>query len=73
MENKISKKIKILRRTQVQNRTALARSTMYKYIDDGTFPRPIQLGPRTVGWVESEVDSWLAERVTARDKGYRSL
>ena len=53
----------ILRRKQVQARTGLARSTMYQQIQDGTFPRPIPLGPRAVGWLESEVSNWIAERV----------
>jgi prophage regulatory protein len=53
----------ILRRKQVQARTGLARSTMYQQIQDGTFPRPIPLGPRAVGWLESEVCNWIAERV----------
>lgn len=67
MSNKINKKIRILRRAIVQNRTGIARSTLYKYIDDGTFPRPIQLGPRSVGWVEAEIDNWLSERIARRD------
>src|SRR5258705_10359808 len=41
----------ILRRKQVQNRTGLSRSTIYERVRAGTFPRPISLGPRTVGWV----------------------
>ena len=53
----------ILRRKQVQARTGLARSTMYQQIQDGKFPRPIALGPRAVGWLESEVSNWIAERV----------
>ena len=53
----------ILSRKQVQARTGLARSTMYQQIQDGTFPRPIPLGPRAVGWLESEVSNWIAERV----------
>jgi len=53
----------ILRRKQVQARTGLARSTMYQQIQDGTFPRPIPLGPRAVGWLESDISDWIAERV----------
>ena len=53
----------ILRRKQVQTRTGLARSTMYQQIQDGKFPRPISLGPRAVGWLESEISDWIAERV----------
>ena len=67
MANKTNKKLRILRLALVQQRTGLARSTLYKYIDDGIFPRQISLGPRTSGWIEHEVDSWIAERVDRRD------
>lgn len=55
----------ILRRKQVQARTGLSRSTIYLRIAEGLFPKPISLGPRAVGWLESEIDSWLASRVQA--------
>lgn len=57
-----------LRRKQVESRTGLSRSTIYQYIKDGVFPKPVPLGPRAVGWLESEVRDWIAERVKiARD------
>ncbi len=52
----------ILRRPQVERRTGLSRSTLYQYIQDGRFPKPLQLGPRAVGWLESEVSEWIAAR-----------
>ena len=55
----------ILRRPQVESRTGLRRSTLYTRISEGTFPRPINLGARAVGWLASEVDAWVAERVAA--------
>ena len=53
----------IIRRKQVQARTGLARSTIYLHIKNGTFPRPVPLGPRAVGWLESEISDWIAGRV----------
>ena len=35
-------------------------------IKDGTFPAPIKLGPKASGWLVSEVQNWIAERVSAR-------
>ena len=65
--------LSILRRKQVEARTGLARSTIYHHIKAGTFPRPIPLGPRAVGWLESDVSNWIAERVAlARDNTKRS-
>lgn len=57
----------ILRRREVEARTGLSCSTIYDGIKVGTFPAPIQLGPKSVGWVQSEIDAWLATRVAARD------
>jgi prophage regulatory protein len=56
-----------LRRKQVEARTGLSRSTIYQYIKDGALPKPVPLGPRAVGWLESEVSEWISRRVrTAR-------
>ena len=57
----------ILRRPEVEARTGLACSTIYDGIKAGTFPAPIQLGHKAVGWVGSEINAWLAARVAARD------
>ena len=65
MANK--QKITILRRWQVEAKTGLSRSTLYLFMDEGKFPRPITLGVRSVGWVESEIDSWLVDRIKNRD------
>lgn len=53
----------ILRRKQVEARVGLSRSTIYDAIKAGTFPKPIQLGPRSVGWLESDIAAWLAARI----------
>lgn len=58
----------ILRRSDVEKRTGLCRSSMYAAIDKGTFPKPIRLTPKAVGWLESEIVAWQAERIAARDK-----
>lgn len=57
----------ILRRPKVEKRTGLSRSTIYLLIKKGTFPKPIKLGERSVGWVEAEVDAWLEGRIQQRD------
>lgn len=55
----------MLRRRQVEARTGLSRSTIYAGVNAGTFPKPIQLGAQSVGWLASEIDAWLRERVAA--------
>lgn len=59
-------RLSILRRHDVQARTGLARSTIYLRVAQGTFPKPVSLGGRAVGWVESEIDDWLRQLVDAR-------
>ncbi len=53
----------ILRLPAVKARTGLSRSTIYAFVDCGKFPRPISLGARAVGWVDAEVDAWVARRI----------
>lgn len=56
---------RIIRRPSVEARTGLSRSTIYLKIAQGSFPRPVTLGLRAVGWIESEVDAWIQQQVTA--------
>jgi prophage regulatory protein len=44
-------------------RTGLSRSSIYLWISNEKFPAPVSLGARAVGWVESEVDDWVAQRI----------
>jgi prophage regulatory protein len=53
----------ILRLVHVKARTGLSRSTIYLRIKDGSFPTPIALGPRSVGWLEADVEAWIEARV----------
>ncbi|ORC50188.1 AlpA family transcriptional regulator [Burkholderia sp. A27] len=49
----------ILRRSQVEAKTGLSRSTIYKRMRDGTFPSAIPLGGRMVGWRVADIDQFL--------------
>jgi prophage regulatory protein len=57
--------ITILRLPAVKARTGLGVSTIYLRISNGEFPESVSLGSRAVGWIESEIDDWLEERVAA--------
>lgn len=46
--------------------TGLGRSTIYRWIADGSFPAPVQLGPRAVAWRWSDLDRWTQSRATTR-------
>ena len=61
----------ILRLPIVKARTGLSRSTIYLRIAEGSFPAPVSLGGRAVGWIEAEVNDWLAKRIEASRKAAR--
>lgn len=58
--------MRVMKLNEVINTTGLSRSSIYAYMSKGGFPKPIQLGPRAVAWVEEEVQGWLQVRFDAR-------
>ncbi|KQX19090.1 MULTISPECIES: helix-turn-helix transcriptional regulator [unclassified Sphingomonas] len=52
---------RILRIKAVLSRTGLCRSTMYRMIQNGTFPKSIQISTRCAGWRESAINDWLKD------------
>lgn len=46
----------------VRDLTGLPTSTIYRYVKTRQFPQPHALGPRTVGWLQSDIEQWLATR-----------
>ena len=65
IEHKTRAPGRFLRLPEVMARTGLSRSTIYVRLDEGRFPQPVSLGGRAVGWIESEVDEWMRERIAA--------
>lgn len=60
-------RLSVLRLKEVIRRTGLGRSTIYSMED---FPRSIRLSDRAVGWLESEIEDWIRQRVDrSRDRG----
>lgn len=58
--------IRFVRLREVMARTGLSRSTIYVMMAEGRFPKPVPLGERSVGWIESELEEWLRDRIAAR-------
>ncbi len=56
---------KIARLPRVKDKTGLSRSTIYLRMSKNEFPASISLGGRAVGWIEEEIDNWLAEKIKA--------
>jgi prophage regulatory protein len=55
----------ILRLPDVQALTGQSKPTIYRRVRENDFPRPIALGPRTVGWRASDVQAWIDSRPAA--------
>lgn len=63
METAMTMAVSILRLPAVKARVGLSRSSIYLAVSRAEFPRPVQLGARAVGWLESEIEEWIRERV----------
>ncbi len=55
----------ILRRKQVQARVGISRSGIYELMKAGKFPRSIKISARSVGWLESDIESFIESRIAA--------
>jgi prophage regulatory protein len=60
--------IRFLRLAEVKKRTSLSKSAIYEKIAKHEFPRPVSLSRQSVAWVELEVEDWMKQRLSSRDK-----
>lgn len=59
--------MRLMKLKEVMHITGLPKSTVYKYMNDGNFPKPVSLGERNVAWVQSEIEDWIMEKIEQRD------
>ncbi len=58
----------VIRMRGLTNKLGISRSSIYEMLKadspryDHTFPRPVKIGSRSVGWIEPEVDEWLRKK-----------
>ena len=57
---------RLLRRLQIEEITGLSRSSIYRLMPDGEFPRPVKVGPAAVRWRASDITAWLESRPVVR-------
>ena len=57
---------RLLRRRQVEEITGMSRSSIYRQMQDGAFPRPVKVGSAAVRWRASDITAWLESRPEAR-------
>ena len=60
---------RLLRLPAVEERTGFKKSSVYAGVKAGTFPAPVRLSARAVGWREEDIDRWVSERVTVGVRG----
>ncbi|MFP1737088.1 helix-turn-helix transcriptional regulator [Lonsdalea quercina] len=58
---------KLLRLSDVMEKTGFRKSWIYLLISKGDFPPAVKIGSRSVAWLESEVNDWIAERIGKRE------
>ena len=58
--------MKILRWKELNKFIGLSRNTVWRLEKAGDFPKRIQFAPRSVGWLEHEIQAWLAEHIANR-------
>lgn len=60
----------LLRLPEVIKQTGLSRSSIYSFMAQGLFPKPIKLGMRAVAWRQSDVDAWVSSRAIGHMGGF---
>jgi prophage regulatory protein len=58
--------LRIIRADELKDKVGYSIMTVWRLERDGKFPKRIQLGAGAVGWIESEVDAWIAARMAER-------
>lgn len=62
----------ILRVNQVIEKTGMKRTYLYQEVKAGRFPKPVNLGAKAIGWIDTEVDAWIQNLIEARNQAARA-
>ena len=67
MKKNVADRQRIIRKPELLTMIGLSDPTIWRMERDGKFPKRLRLGGNSCGWLESEVDGWLTERMEARN------
>ena len=67
MQTSVHENDRVLRISEVIKTTALSRTGIYESVKSKTFPKPLKLSARSIGFLQSEVNAWIKERADARE------
>ena len=83
MDKKYPPQKRFIRLPEVMSRTGYGRTSIYRKMEDGSFPRCVKLGGpledtnafdcRAIAWIEEEVDQWMESMIEERDLGSTDL
>ena len=62
-QEKCMDKQNLIRMSETMRRTGYGRAWIYKLIAQGSFPKPVKIGSRSIAFVESEIDEWINQRI----------
>lgn len=54
---------------EVLKRVQRSKAWLYKQISKDAFPRPVKIGTRAISFIESEVNLWIKEQISASRSG----
>lgn len=66
-ELRFDSELRFIRMREVTQKTGLSKSSIYDLMAQGLFPKTVNLGGRSVAFVEAEIDAWMAARIAARN------
>ncbi len=58
---------RLLKLDEVMNMTGLSKSSVYHQMNKGTFPRPINIGVKSVAWLETDIQLWIKNKIELRN------
>jgi prophage regulatory protein len=61
---------RLLRRAEVVKMTGLGRSSIYRLMAAGSFPRPVRLSQRSVAWRSTDLSKWINSRQAVNARGF---
>lgn len=57
---------KVIRLEEVMKMTSMSRTSIYTYIKQAAFPKPIKLGARSIGFILDEIEAWIERQKRSR-------
>jgi len=61
--------VQFYRLSQLKQKLSVSRSSIWSWVKEGTFPKPIKLGKNCTAWNASDINNWVEERTYLSSKG----